>query len=158
MGKLFLMVSMATEILFTVIFFSLLLFSKAIADLQFITKCCWQVPDVDAAGPWGLGAGALRVIPEHVGSRAPGADLHLRQAGPPDAVSLQPRASLRSLCACPMPVPAEGGIVSPALVVQLQRAPLCPPHLLPKTPQRSGQMGRSQGRHLQHVRGLGASC
>ena len=35
-GRLFLMVSIATEILFTVIFFPLLYYSKAIADLHFI--------------------------------------------------------------------------------------------------------------------------
>lgn len=57
-GRLFLMVSIATEILFTVIFFSLLYFSKAIADLHFIRKCCWQVPDVDRTGALrGLGRG-----------------------------------------------------------------------------------------------------
>lgn len=40
------MVSMATEILFTLIFFSPSFSSKAIADLHFIGKCTLQVPDV----------------------------------------------------------------------------------------------------------------
>ena len=57
-GRLFLMVSIATETLFTVIFFPLLYFSEAIADLHFIRKCCWQVPGVDRTRALrGLGRG-----------------------------------------------------------------------------------------------------
>lgn len=87
-----------------------MLFSKAIADLQFITKCCWQVPDVDAAGPWRLGAGALRVIPEHVGSRAPGADPHgSGRQGLQMLFSCCPEpAGLRPLCP-PRAGPCRGG-------------------------------------------------
>lgn len=120
MGKLFLMVSMATEILLTVTFFPLSLLSRAVADLHCIRKHCWRVPDVGRGGPQGCGVGALGMMPG---------------AGGASDASLQPCP----LCARPAPVP-RGRTASPTLAVQLPSAlrASCSPK-----PQRPGQSGGS---------------
>ena len=101
-GRLFLMVSIATEILFTVIFFSLLYFSKAIADLHFIRKCCWQVPDVDRTGALrGLGSGAEPLR----GWLAPGWNCMAEAAGPAGCSLPAAQTARVPLCAPVLCVP-----------------------------------------------------
>lgn len=63
MGKLFLMVSVVTEIFVYGDFFGLSFLSKAIADLCFLRKCGRQSPRVDRSGsPRGLGKEAWAFV------------------------------------------------------------------------------------------------
>lgn len=107
-------------------------FSKAIADLHFIRKCCWQVPDVDRTGALrGLGRGAEPLR----GWLAPGWNCTAEAAGP-EGCSLPAAQTARVPLCAPVLCSLLRGyhLAHPTPVSQLHSTPLCPAHRLPRAP------------------------
>lgn len=152
MGELFLMVSMATEVLLTDFFPPLLLSRVVAADSHFISQRRGRVPAVGQGGPHrGAGLGALGLLPS--------------AAGPPDTAP-QPVAPLR-----PVPCPSlRRRTASPARAVQLPTCspkPPCaqgsgagpasppPPRARPAGPLAEGAGRRAAGRAADGVAAVG---
>lgn len=141
MGKLFLMVSMVTEILFTVIFLVFHSSARPLLICVFLENAAGKALVWTGVGPQG---GSGRVLGRLWGTAGPGQNHSARLLKPsPCYLSAPSRAR-----------PCRGGTILPALLHSF-RAPLCAHHTCSPEPLAacSGQLGRSQHLYRRPVRG-----
>ena len=155
MGKLFLMVLMATETLFTVIFPS----CSSVRQLLI----CILLENAAGKPPMWTGVGPRGGLEKGLGGRclsiggvqqAPGKAAKLRQAGPPALSSSCPNPACVPSAPHPMLSLQRGHhLACPAPVAQLQSTPPRPPNHSPEPRSVFGQLGTSQCLHFQPMPG-----